>query len=120
MTNEHQFNTDQPVETLDEWTVRNADGTITVALETPVTPPKRGKVEPEPLYELTLRKARGIDLRKSDNHKGGDIEKSFVLAASLCGQPVAIFDDMDAADVQRVAKAAGMLLGKLENTGGDS
>lgn len=104
-------------ERIDEWTVRNSDGTITVALETPVTPPKRGKVEPEELYEITLRKARGVDLRKSGNQKGGEVERTFALLASLSGQPMVIFDDMTADDIMRLSDAAELQLGKLAKNG---
>lgn len=96
-----------------EFVERNKDGTITLHLEVSVSMPKR-----PPVSELTFRRPRGKDLRDADNHRGGDVEKSYVLAASLSGQSWALFDEMDYTDVERAMGVVEELTGRGKSTAG--
>lgn len=87
----------------------NEDGTRTVKLEEPV------RFNNQDVTELTFRKPRGKDWRKTDGEKG-DLAKGYKLAACLTAYPLSVFDDMTGDDALLCVGVA-TTMGKKLRTG---
>lgn len=90
----------------------NSDGSITVTLEYPIT---IGKLTTS---ELTLRRPKMKDLRKTDLQKSSHTTWTATMIASLSGQADRVVDDLDGQDVSVLSMVVGFLLSRRPRTGG--
>ena len=95
---------------------RHDDGRVTVILETPVDL-KMGN-QTRTIEEITARRAKGKDWAATDRAKG-EIGKTRLLAASVTGEPKAVFEEMDGEDFLRVTRVVTSM-GKSPTGGGTS
>lgn len=79
--------------------------TVTIKLDDPV------EFEGATHDEITLRRLKGKDIKKLDRYEEGS-EQAFFLMAELSGWPPEAFDDMDAADIEKVTSAIEGFTGK--------
>lgn len=90
----------------EKYITRHDDGRVTLILETPVEL-KRGNVS-QTIEEVTLRRTKGKDWAATDKAKG-EIGKTLLLAASVSGEPVTLFEEMDGDDFLRVTRLVSNL-----------
>lgn len=76
---------------------------VTIELDQPI------EFAGEPITSISLRRATGKDLRLAMKGKN-NVEDSLALASRLSGHVPAVFDLMDAADVQAVLEQVGNFL----------
>ncbi len=80
---------------------KNPDGTVTLTLRHPFKVRyRRGDKEREETFtELKFRRPSGGDFIAIDNIKAGDVRTAAELICRLIGQPLAIFEKIDAYDL---------------------
>ena len=93
---------------LPEAATQNADGTVTLALQTPISvkiKKSNGEIREENYHQLTLRPFTGADLRAIQS-TSSEMQNVVMLArATGIREPVmnGLFDKMDASDILKAA-----------------
>lgn len=90
----------------EKYVTRNEDGRVTVLLEMPVEL-KAGNTT-RTIEEINLRRSKGKDWAATDR-ADGQIGKTLLLAASVSGEPRAVFEEMDGDDFLRVMRIVGSM-----------
>lgn len=56
----------------------------------------------ETVSSLTLRRPAGREIRALNNGSGSQIDRSFVMMASLAEREFALFDELDGSDIKKM------------------
>lgn len=74
----------------------------------------------EKIAALTMRRPKGREIRRANNGKTSQIDRSFEMMASLAEVEVELIDELDAADIRAIDKWLDGVMGEEEPRGGSS
>lgn len=93
-------------------TRKNADGTVTLFLETPVT------VMSQALSDLTIKRPRGKEMRGLDAEKGA-VGAALKYLSTLANVPPSAVDQLDGADIKAAGDIIKGFMRKTRGSGGN-
>jgi hypothetical protein len=93
-------------------TRKNADGTVTLFLELPIT------VMNFPTDKITIKRPRGKEMRGLDSEEG-DVQTSLKYLATLANIPPACVLQLDSADIQAAGEVLKGFMRKTRVAGGN-
>lgn len=110
------------VDQLPEDAVKNADGSVSLALKFPVTlrTKKNGDIKERVYRELTFHRLTGADMRVISSAKGEDQNAVTFARSTRMYQVImnALFDKMDLTDIERAGRVLVFFVSNGRKTGG--